>query len=277
MKPSSSTKSFTFLELLLVAFIVAVWYTGVKIAEIVPSQILEFLFSLGLFVVLFLILRKVLFEFTREGHYLFYYRRTIWVLFLAHIGVIYLLRFVFDITPLFAYAASISGVVILPIAGICIYIAMNERRSETTKMEAVRVKQIAMECELARDFVKRFPDCRIFVFDNVAKNRFGKCLFLHRSKRPEGEKLSEDLILEIQVDMKRKHPIASEPAYNRYIFQPEEFGSTVLDLPCPEIPDSSLPLSEMVMNRFNAVLGEYPSLDDVPLPIAARNVPYEVV
>ncbi len=276
-EPKPSTKAFTFIELLVVALIVVVWYTGVKIAEFVPAPIVEIMLSAGFFVILFMVLRRVLFEYTKEGHPLFYYRRQIWILFLAHIAFIYLFRFAFNIEIFTAYFSSLLLLVVIPIVGICLYIPIKERRGERTGMDAGRIRQIALECEIALDFVKRFPKCRIYIYDHAAKNQYGKCLFLHRHKRPENETIFEDVILEVLVDMRSKQPALSERPYTRYIFQAEDFGSTVLELPCSDIPDLDRPLDESILNRFNGVLGEFPSLDSAPLPIASRQTAYEII
>lgn len=266
----SSQKAFTFIEILIVALVIGLWYTGVKIAEIVPWFVLESVIAFGFFILLFMILRRILLEMTWEGHPLFDYRFVIWYLFLAHVLLVFVLRFAFLVPVWIAYTGSLLLLVILPVIGLHVYTSIKTHVNMPIAMDASRIHSIACKTETAQQFLEQYPDCKIFVFDHTAKNRFASCLFLQRNNHPELGDIVEDIILEFKVDMKKKQAVLPEIPYTRYLFLREEYGTSVLPLAIEDGLDSALPSKREIDLKLKSILGEFPPLDDAPLPIASR-------
>ncbi|MDP8246464.1 MAG: hypothetical protein P9L94_20450 [Candidatus Hinthialibacter antarcticus] len=198
---------------------------------------------------------------------------------LAHIATVVPLRLL-GIPWQIAYGGSFVLTVVAPVAFASWYYPRWLKKQETEVIGAASIADIAKGCETVQRFLDYFPAARLYVFDNKIKNNSAICLFQIRRKRHEREGLMEDILLQIPVDLKRLQPVEKDVKLSRYLFYEEDQRASAFHLPEPTLDDLQTfeaPPDEFSLDKIDSALYRHPSLTDVPLPIAARQVEYEVI
>ncbi len=282
LKPSPHNHAFTFIEIMLVMLLVLLAMTG-TLHELAPYLwILEVGAALVWFALSFAILRRTIWDVTIRRTIMWDIKQIVAILFMLHIAIAFLLRFSYHQNLLFSYLAPLALFVIFPITAYPLLRTLFIKLSRSRRLGAERIKTIAFNTNAAQQFLKKYPDSRIYIYDHDRKHQIGVCLLQYRRARNERPDLYEDLLLEIPVNLQQKSVIEGKERFMRYIFQPYREGSIIMELPdeMPELDNSSNEsnsLDQQVLSHFDGIMNAFPSLEQSPLPIAIRNIPFEMV
>ncbi|RJP33339.1 MAG: hypothetical protein C4527_04620 [Candidatus Omnitrophota bacterium] len=245
---------------------------GVKL-QIYPPWLIELHLSFFWFSYVFSCLRRRFFDVTKKNVYKFNMRKLLGNLFFAHLVAANLLRFALGQGILVSYVGSLIGTIVIPLMAAFLIQPMLEKHAAKPRIRGADMKEIALQSATVKKFLSQFPQCKAFVFENENRHDVGTCIFLHRRIRPERNDIFEDVLVEIPIDLKKRMPLQGTEKYRRYIFALAEEGSCVLDLPCEGILERTIldtPLETFDLERFDSLLVRFPSLRDVPLPVAVR-------
>lgn len=275
-KVSSSTRAFTFIEILVVLLIVSLWYSGSLIELEQYLWVFEIIASMFWFAFLFVFLKRVIFDFTKRRTLFWNIKPLIVFLFFLHIAVAVFLRFGLQQSIFTAYPFSFALCLVLPLILLPLYVKGRDQYGNIARLSPERIRDIALQSPAASDFLQRYPDCAIYVYNYTHKDLVGTCLLQHRCARPERPNLFEDILLEVLIDFPNRAPFAGKERFIHYLFQPYQDRSIVMELPEQDFREI-VTLDEMTLARFDQIINAFPSLDRYPLPIAIRKIPFEIV
>ncbi len=199
--------------------------------------------------------------------------------FIAHIVTVIPMRLL-GVYWLAAYGGSLIVAVVIPVAFAWWYYPRWLKKQESEVINAESMVEIAKQSQVTQTFLEMFPAARIYVFDNKARNDRATCLFLMRRERIERDNLLEDVLLQIPIDLKQQAPIEKDARFLRYLFYEENGAASAFHLPEPTLdnPDSfDAPPDRFSLDKIDSAPSRHPSLKDAPLPIAAREVEFQIV
>lgn len=271
-------------------------YTGMagKPFNVYPAWLWEVFFSFYWFSFVFKSLNKKYFDVTQPRTFVWELKPLAgWVL-IIHFFSAYFLTFAIlplmgiSLLPrvLIAYLGSYLLTVSVPMQLALVLYPRFQKKLESERITAERIRSIALQSPSVQRFVERYPNYLTYVYDNVLKNQTATCLFLYRQPRAERDRLYEDIVLEIPIDMKSKTPVERRVKNTHYIFLNGAESSAVLHFPGDDsrgdqaTGGSHTPypsLDEDTLRRFDSLMERFPLLDKIPFPLAVRGVPYELV
>ncbi|MFB3785008.1 MAG: hypothetical protein ACE15F_01425 [bacterium] len=272
-EPSFPTRrAFSFIELLVVLLLVSLWMSGAWVDVGKYLWLIEIPASLVWFILLYRALKWMIWDITAKRTFLWNIKSLIVLLFVLHIGVALLLRFGLHYSLFVSYPLSFAFGVILPLVTLTAVEKTREKRRYHPRLDARVILNLAQSCPPVKEFTRRYPIRAAYVFDHTRNHRVAACLFHHRRERPERADLFEDVLLEIEIDMRIRQALPDQTRITRYLFQPYQDGSILMEL-VGEAGDEKLPLSQETLLRFDQILNRFPSLADDPLPIALHRGP----
>ncbi len=265
-------RAFSFIELLVVLLLVSLWMSGAWVDVGHYLWLLEIPASLVWFVLLYRVLRWMIWDITAKRTFLWDIKSLIVWLFVLHIGVALMLRFGFHYSLFAAYPLSFVICVGLPLATLAAMEKRREHLRHQPRLGARQILDLARSCLPAQDFLSRYPLHAVYVFNHTRDHQAATCLFHHRRRRLERDDLFEDVLLEIGIDMRIRQALPDRVRFTRYLFQPYQEGSIVMELE-GEAGDEEEPISPDTLDRFDQILNRFPSLADDPLPIVLHRGP----
>lgn len=272
----SNTRAFTFIELLIVLLFVSLWLSGSLVELKEYLWIFEIVASLAWFVLLYVVLKHILWDYTRKRTFLWNIKPLVVTLFFLHIGIAFFLRFWLQISIINAYPLSFGFCVVVPTLMIPLLLKFQEILGHQNRLTGVKVREIAMQSPTAQEFVQTYPDSTFYVYHHTRNHRIGTCLIQHRNSRQERPALFEDLLLEIFVDLMRCKVIPGKERITHYLFQPYQEGSIVMELPEGDWRNPTV-IPDSVLLQFDQIMNTFPSLESYPLPLAVRKVAFEIL
>ncbi len=244
--------------------------------------ILEVGAALVWFALSFAILRRTIWDVTTRRTIMWDIKQVVGFLFVLHIAVAFLLRFYYKQDLLFSYLSPLVLFVAFPLITYPLLKTLFIKLSKSRRLSAERIKTIASNTNAAKQFLLKYPGSKIYIYDHDRNHQVGVCLLQYRRTRDERPDLYEDLLLEIPINLKQKRVVEGKENFMHYIFQPYREGSIIMELPddIPQIynsSDESNSLDQQVLSHFDGIMNAFPSLEQSPLPIAIRNIPFEMV
>ena len=282
LNPSPHNHAFTFIEIMLVMLLVLLAMTG-TLHELAPYLwILEVSAALVWFALSFAILRRTIWDVTIRRTIMWDIRQIVTLLFALHIAVAFLLRFYYKQDLLFSYLSPLVLLVAFPLIAYPLLRSLLIKLFQSRRLSAERIMAIASTTDAAKQFLQKYPDSRIYIYDHDRNHKVGVCLLQYRRTRDERPDLYEDVLLEIPINLKQKRVVEGKERFTHYIFQPYREGSIIMELPddIPQIynySNESNSLDQQVLSHFDGIINAFPSLEKSPLPIAIRNIPFEMV
>ncbi len=193
-------------------------------------------------------------------------------------GILCPMQVSFGGRALIAYLGSYVAIVAIPMQLAVIFYPKIQKKLESQRADPRMIQSLAMQCGEAQDFCQRFSPIRTFVSDHAWKNQIATCFLAHRFPRRERDGLWEEVVLAIPVDMSRKKGLGERIQVDRYLFQVEEGRSTVFHLPVENWMEEHArpkPLDSDTLNKFDTLLDRFPTLEEMPFPLAVRKVAFE--
>lgn len=264
--------------------VILFFFTGVSVF---PPWLWEILFSYYWFAALFSSMNKKYFGATQSAHPFIWDLKPFaaW-LFVIHLISAYLLTF--GILPwwnfslfmrvLIAYPGSYAITFAIPIQIALVAYPRFLKKQKLPGSDPKAIQKLALQCELVQTFVGHFLEVRTFVCDHARKNQVATCFFAHRIPRSERPGLWEEAVVAVPVDINAQKALCKKVKVDRYLFQVEEERSTVFHLPVDdwlEAHSRPTPLEKDILDRFDTLFDRFPSMQEIPFPLALRQVPYE--
>jgi hypothetical protein len=175
---------------------------------------------------------------------------------------------------MYAYPIPFAVTVIAPVMIARAALPLWNKRQEEERLSEDAIRAIAEGGNLARQFMRAFPQAQAVVYCNERKNATAFCVFWTRNERDDLPGLREDTVLEVPVDM-RKREVAGDGVLSRYIFLSNDAGTAVQHLPPPHpenLDAPSAPLDAFTLDKMNSAMYRHPHLEEAPLPLVTREL-----
>lgn len=273
---------FVVLTILLLVFVIFYFISGGMVYF--PAWLVEVMLSFYWFSGIFKVLKDKYFDPTRLTPVPPLFQSLAVSCFLGHIAAAYLLSL--GILPWFtdsllrrillSYIGSLLVGVYAPMAVAEFWYPRWVRKQESEAAGAEEIVALALTCPAARRFVEVFPGCQAYIFNNQVKNAEAACLLAFRRERTERPGLWEEFTLEVPVAWRSQHAAGERIHPDRYIFQTDDEGSTVMHLPDParwEDHAQPRPLEESWLECFDRMVNRYPPLGRMPFHLAVHPAP----
>lgn len=252
-------------------------YPPLNIPFVYPPWLVESMLAFFWFSAVFSSLKRKFCDVTHAS-YLWELAPIIGKLLIAHIFLSVVLRVAFNLHLLLAYGGGWLVAVYIPMQIVIYRYPKKKQRLEETQLTAEKLKKITQKSQAVQAFLDVFPSASFYVIDNAVKHKIATCVLMHRQLRKERDRLYEDITLEIPVDLKKRTPLDGKAKVSRYIFQSDEAASAVVELPdltVGQLSGELLPIDDFTLDKLDASFSRYPSLHDLPLPIATRQGTYQ--